>query len=100
MPADNGLGLHEDQSRSPVPPNPREENPEEAIGAFKLSPLDAPLEDQKLVTEGEDLEEELGTVLGEGSQEARRERNKGMSGCSRERWEGDRRKIEKNAFGL
>ena len=65
VPSDHGLGLHEHAAGSPVLPDPREEDPEEAIGPLKLWPFDAPLKDQELVTKGQILEGELGTVLEE-----------------------------------
>ena len=67
--SDYGLGLHEHEAGSPVLPDPRDEDPEDAIGPLKLWPFAAPLKDQELVTEGQVLEGELGTALWKGPQE-------------------------------
>ena len=42
-----------------VLPEPGEEDPENAIRPLELRPLDTPLEDQELVTEGQILEGHL-----------------------------------------
>jgi len=77
MPTHDGPGLHENEARSPVLPDSREENPEDAIGALGLWPLNAPLKDQQLVPQGEVLEDKLGTLLGEAPQEGEKESEEG-----------------------
>jgi len=56
MPGHHGFGLHENEAQPPVLPEPREEDPEAAIGALELRALAALLKDQELVTEGQILE--------------------------------------------
>ncbi len=56
VPADNGLWLHDDEGPSPVPPDPRQEDPEQAIGFRQSRSLGGTLQDGKLLSESQILE--------------------------------------------
>ena len=100
MPSEDGFRLDEDQAGPPVPRDPRKEDPENTIGWLELWALDAPLKNEEMMSEGEDLEEELGTFLCEGSKEARRKRKKDIGGFPSERCRFLQLKIGKYALRL
>jgi hypothetical protein len=56
MPSNDGIGLDDQQSGTPVRPQPRQPNPEDAIWKPQSSPgMGRPSEDVELMTESEDL---------------------------------------------
>ena len=54
-PGDDGLRLNEDESPSPIRPEPREPGPEDLVSRADLKPMARPLENQNLMSQGEDL---------------------------------------------
>jgi hypothetical protein len=77
MPAHHGLGLHKHEAGSPILPQLRQENPEEAVGPAELWALHAPLKYEELMAEGDDLKKELGTVPAEVPQEGKKKAEEG-----------------------
>jgi len=77
MPTHDGLGLHEYEARPPVLPGPRNENPEDAIGSLELWPFDAPLKNEELMAEGDDLKKKLGAVPAEVAKEGKKKAEEG-----------------------
>ena len=62
MPSHDGVRRDDLKGASPVPPQPREEHPEAAIGVIKpRAPRRLALEDGELMPEGENLRPELET---------------------------------------
>ena len=55
MPFDDGLRFDNDQNFSPILPESRENHPEESIPPTKLWPVNFPVEDGQLLTQGEIL---------------------------------------------
>ena len=56
MPADDGLGLDDDQGGPPVFPEFTQPRPKEPIGQGQLRLLDRPLHDTELMAESDDFE--------------------------------------------
>jgi hypothetical protein len=48
----DGLGLNEDQGRSPPPPGGRQDHPEYAVAGAEMRPLHGTLQGPQLVSEG------------------------------------------------
>ena len=71
MPADHGLGLHDQQSRSPARPEPGKPDPEDAVPATNLRLLDRPLQDGQLVAERQILGGQVRRVTEEGPKQHR-----------------------------
>ncbi len=67
MPADNGVRLDENEARSPSGPEFVEEHPEKPIAPAEFGPLDAQLEDRKLLAQGEIFKGELRAIRAEGT---------------------------------
>src|SRR6185295_14522172 len=59
MPSDDGLGLDENQCRSPPAPGGRQQNPEHSITGAEVRPLHASLQGSQLVAEGQILEDDI-----------------------------------------
>jgi hypothetical protein len=60
MPAHDGVGRDDPDGAPPVWPQPRQQHPQEAVGAAKSrTPWRVALEDGELISEGEDLRLEL-----------------------------------------
>lgn len=55
MPANNSLGLNEDQSSLPTRPEPPQHNPKESVGTGKPWPRAMSREDQNLLSQGQVL---------------------------------------------
>ena len=56
MPADDGLGLDEDQCRPPPAPGGRQQDPKHAVTGAEVRPLHASLQGSQLVAEGKVLD--------------------------------------------
>jgi hypothetical protein len=63
MPADHGLGLHEDQRPLPVWPQTRQHDPECTVRFGQLGAFALALQDGELLSQGEVLESELAPRL-------------------------------------
>ena len=59
MPAYDGLGLHEDQGRSPPPPRGRQDHPKYAVAGAEIRPLHGTLQGPQLVSEGNIFEDDV-----------------------------------------
>src|SRR5947199_273652 len=55
MPADHGLGLHDDQDVSPLRPAVTKHSPEESVQAVQFWPWSFPFEDIDLLSKSENL---------------------------------------------
>lgn len=96
MPGHDCLGLHEYKARSPVLPQPCQEDPEDAIAAAELWSLHAPLKNHELVPEGEVLEDQLRMVPGEVLQEGEKRVEEGYGGYPEgalTRWAAESREV-------
>ncbi len=58
MPADDSLGLDEDQGRPPAPPSTRQQDPEHPISGTQMR-LGRALQDSELLPQGDVLEHEV-----------------------------------------
>jgi hypothetical protein len=56
VPADNGLGLHDDEDLAPTRPTAAESRPEEAVPGIQRRPRSFTFEYGDLLPEGEDFE--------------------------------------------
>jgi hypothetical protein len=63
MPADDGLGLHENQMGAPVFIETLQEDPEDPVPRPEPRSLDAPSEDGKLLAEGQVLQSQEGSAM-------------------------------------
>ena len=61
MPADYGLRFHNDEGLGPVPPNPGQYNPEQAICFVQSLTLRGALKDSQLLSESQILEDQDST---------------------------------------
>ena len=77
MPANDGGGFNEGHRRPPAFPESREEDPKQSVRGQELRAVDASLQDCKLLAEGQNLQDEIGTVLEQGSKEGQAGRNEG-----------------------
>ena len=59
MPSDDGLGVDEDQCRSPLAPGGRQQDPKHSVTSAEVRPLHASLQGSQLVTEGHILEDDV-----------------------------------------
>jgi hypothetical protein len=55
MPTHNGVRMHDDEGRAPIPPPVGEQQPKQAISTMDWGPLDGPSEHGQLLTEREVL---------------------------------------------
>jgi hypothetical protein len=60
MPSDHGIGLDDDEGGTPASPEPGDPDPEDAILAVKLRPVNRALQDAELVAEREVFGDEGG----------------------------------------
>jgi len=65
LPAQDGLGRHDHESRSPPRPQPGQADPEEPLAAAQLRPARRPLVHGELLAQGEVLEGELAVAAAE-----------------------------------
>ncbi len=61
MPADDGLGLHEDEGRPPAPPRAGQQDPEHPVTRTKPMLRNAALQRSQLVAQGHVLQEKIAT---------------------------------------
>ena len=59
MPSDDGLGLDEDQGRSPPASGGRQQDPKHSLTGAEVRPLHASLQGSQLVAEGQILEDHV-----------------------------------------
>ena len=67
MPADDGLGLHNDEDVGPAGPKAAEGRPEESVQGVQCWPRPFALEHSDLLSEGEDFEGGIASTAGEDS---------------------------------
>ena len=68
MPADHGVGFHQDQDVLPAGPTPPEYGPEESVPGVQFWPGSFPFEHGDLLSECEDLEGGIATTSEEDSE--------------------------------
>jgi hypothetical protein len=76
MPSDDGLGVDEDQCRTPLAPGGRQQDPKHAVSDAEVRPLHASLQGAQLVAEGKILEDHVVVATaghGERTQEQQRQ---------------------------
>ena len=78
VPADHGLGFHDDQGGGPFPPKLRESDPEGAIKHPKARTLGGALVRGKLLTQGEIFQDERLSMNEEAAQEANEQGHPGI----------------------
>jgi len=62
MPADHGVGLHDQQSRTPIRPDTRQQRPENPVAPPEPRRFRFLLENGELLSKGEILSGEFGSV--------------------------------------
>ena len=73
MPANHGVGLHDDEDICPPRPEPAKEDPEEPVRGRQPGPRPPLREDGDLLTEGEVLEGEVGAITEKRAEAVREE---------------------------
>ncbi len=69
MPADDGLGFHQDQVGAPVAPDSPQTDPEDPVGGPEPGSLDSSPEDRKLLAKGEVLQGQRGPTPNQATQD-------------------------------
>jgi hypothetical protein len=77
VPADHGVGFHQDQDVRPAGPTPPEYGPEESVPGVQSWPRSFPFEHGDLLPEGEDFEGSIASTAKEGS-DGHKEREEDM----------------------
>src|SRR5258708_997066 len=60
MPANDGLGMHNDKNTSPIGPESPQDDPEHPVAGSQTPPRPPGRQDNKLLTEGKVLQNEVG----------------------------------------
>ena len=82
LPAQDGVGRHDHEGRSPPRPHPGQADPEEPLAAAQLRPVRRSLVHGELLAQGEVLEGELAVAAAEEREEAKQVEQRGDHGAA------------------